>query len=813
MMRKTGIALVVTLLIALVLFVAVLAVSSSLGLSSKRAASEQRVSLEAQYAAESGLALAATQLSTMGNEVAKFIKVDSGFELPASTDWLSLRPYVISFCGATSASLPASQPSPGTIVCSPDPADTPVFLSTSKSDWVDQWADHWRDPGRWSDPAQAPYALFLDHIDPAQYPSGVSPEDFWKHHIGPQTVDRTLKTNGSLSTQYTVTYGFAPYRAEILADGSLRFIYRALPTVATGQLLRSGNEVGLRKLRQEYTGYLRVDVHPPSFSHYMLFTNYQRAGSDPGSSRVFFYDGTLFDGPVHTNEHFNFTGAPWFGDSVTSAGCKEDHTNAAGDKECVPGRSVAGFNYWDKAAHKAVFTPPVDPIPGYMNTNPDFTTTPDWNASYIPLPKNSQAQYTAAKSGGLFIRDDDAISPGKSNVDVVTLSTKTVGGVKYQFVQVSYRVYKGMVDPPPRCVKNPAPGGGGGGGGGPTPPPPPAGPDVLRPVYPFLLAAAQVGTQLGAPHPLRLALATASSRIQLAWGARALSCPPGYHEVDPPPHKKTDRRTYAYRIDPSGKVERNDGSGWTFVQSGFNGVIYVGKEVSTSSGVIGKTGSFLLNAAGKAEPDLAKWDWYKQHNPRTSGPCSYTPTPEGKCVEPSIASFAQLTVVGKNITIMRDLTYEDRPCSTAPERQRDGSVIPASCDNASAQNVLGVYSDRGFIKISNYAPNDMFIDGVLMAAQKSVFYEGWKTQQPKGYLHLTGGIIQNWYGRFGRLKPDLTIKNGYGRKFTYDPRMKSGMAPPFFPKFEGSVPWTVDAAVEQSTGGATSGFWKPVEGK
>jgi len=127
--------------------------------------------------------------------------------------------------------------------------------------------------------------------------------------------------------------------------------------------------------------------------------------------------------------------------------------------------------------------------------------------------------------------------------------------------------------------------------------------------------------------------------------------------------------------------------------------------------------------------------------------------------------------------------------------------------------VLGVYSDRGAIVIKGNAPYNLHIDGVLMSASRSVYYQRWNSGPPKGYLHLTGGLIQNWYGRFGKLKPDLTIRNGYGRKFTYDPRMRNnGLVPPFFPTFDGELPWGSTAEFAGPAGGSGSGFWKPVEG-
>jgi len=261
-----------------------------------------------------------------------------------------------------------------------------------------------------------------------------------------------------------------------------------------------------------------------------------------------------------------------------------------------------------------------------------------------------------------------------------------------------------------------------------------------------------------------------------------------------------------YRIDESGTVEinRNDGNGWVHYRDNFNGVIYVGRDDGSGGGV---TGTFKLYGNGG------------RRNVSSPASCPYTVTQvDGvyKCIKPSIADFSQLTVVGNDIYIQNDITYEDRPCTSAPERQSDGSVAEASCPNTSATNVLGVYSDRGSIIFTHSAVKNLHIDGVLMSAKKRIYYEWWNRGETKGYLHLTGGIIQNWYGRFGQLTQgannQLVLASGYGRKFVYDTRMKDGLTPPLFPKFDSSVAWDTSATYEEPTGGSGTGFWKPVKG-
>ena len=96
--------------------------------------------------------------------------------------------------------------------------------------------------------------------------------------------------------------------------------------------------------------------------------------------------------------------------------------------------------------------------------------------------------------------------------------------------------------------------------------------------------------------------------------------------------------------------------------------------------------------------------------------------------------------------------------------------------------MLGVYSQEGNVLIGANAPRDIHIDGVLMSARGVVQVEGYDTIPEKGYVHLTGGIIEYFYGAFGTFDPRTgRNRTGYGRRFTYDPRMKAGLAPPFFP--------------------------------
>lgn len=159
---------------------------------------------------------------------------------------------------------------------------------------------------------------------------------------------------------------------------------------------------------------------------------------------------------------------------------------------------------------------------------------------------------------------------------------------------------------------------------------------------------------------------------------------------------------------------------------------------------------------------------------------------------PALASFAQITVAASgDITITRDLKYEDVPCSGTPTRVA-GAVVPATCDDLAAQNVLGVYSQGGDVLIGHNntgngsaafnAPQDVTIHGILMSSTGVVGVENYDSGGARGAVNLIGGVIENFYGPFGTFNANNgQMSTGYSRAFTFDQRMGAGLAPPFFP--------------------------------
>jgi len=774
--QKKGVALIITLLVALVLFIAIITISSSLSISSRRVTTDQKVALEAQYAAESGLSLAAASVPDIGQEVVDVIKGDA-LTMPSGTDWSgTVSGYVQKFCGN---GVPLSAPnSTRHLICEAD---------LTKVSWTG---------------GNQPYKVMEDYVDTDAYPVDpdtghkYNPHKFWSQRIGLHTVSKVIKS-GSEQSSYSVRYGFVPKEAWAYEDNSVHLIYKATAT-SVGKVDKSGTNLATRKVKQEFTGKLEIILRPPSFSRYMSFTNYQRAGTSPAASRVFFYNGTLFNGPVHTNEHFNFIDKPWFGDEVTSAGCTSEDRNKENCLSATP-----AFYYWDSAQRKAVMTPaPPDSFPPYAE--PVYSKPPKWNDDYIPLPKVGNAQIRAAKNSGLFY-EDKWQHVGDLNVRDIVLSIGTEGGKKYQYIQVWGDRVTGYEDVLGHCVKDPHPGGGGGGGGTNPPPGGGTGPDVwISPDLPLQVALA--GTSRTSPvHWLIAAAHAIGGNTQYADQPTPPTCHAGYHwEWYVPPHKRTlyVREIHSYRVDETGRMEKLENGTWVLFREHFNGVIYAGSYNIIAAGNEGLPQVTHVNRAN-----------YPRKPVSSEADCQYTHTTwEGKdyCIEPSIASFTQLTMAGHWIGITRDITYEERPCESAPERNPDGTVSSAVCNNLDSENILGIYADTSSIRINYWAPPNMYIDAVLMAGKKSVYYHRWKSGPAMGDLHLTGGIIQNWYGRFGKLGSDMAIEHGYGRKFTYDPRLRDGgLTPPFFPTFDKGK-WKGSAVFRRSGGG--NGFWTPVGG-
>lgn len=231
-----------------------------------------------------------------------------------------------------------------------------------------------------------------------------------------------------------------------------------------------------------------------------------------------------------------------------------------------------------------------------------------------------------------------------------------------------------------------------------------------------------------------------------------------------------------WRIDSGKRLEKlapgsdfSDPSTWVWEEDDrpFNGVIYT---------------------AGKV-------DRFRGPERKTSTVNGRQPPNDGRAAPAALAAFSELTVVAEdNIRLTGDLTYEQPPCTGVPTRNQNRTVNRPECGNLNHKNVLGVYTPGGDVIVGNdnndpslNAPYDMHMHGVLMSASNQIRVEGYKEKgsysRDRGSFYLMGGMIQENRGVFGTFQAGsgASGRRGYDRVYTYDVRMKQGVAPPYFP--------------------------------
>jgi predicted secreted protein len=167
----------------------------------------------------------------------------------------------------------------------------------------------------------------------------------------------------------------------------------------------------------------------------------------------------------------------------------------------------------------------------------------------------------------------------------------------------------------------------------------------------------------------------------------------------------------------------------------------------------------------------------------------------------SIASFFKMTIASHgDISVGNDIQYEQPACESAPERVDERSVKLAVCSSQSEwkPNALGIFTSGGNIVLDYGGLPNPQLHAVLMASggDKQIEVKGMRITDPTqtdcppgangnlGGVTVQGGLIQDRYGKFGRLSDDgKSVNCGYERNMTYDPRMRdSRYAPPGFPR-------------------------------
>jgi len=163
----------------------------------------------------------------------------------------------------------------------------------------------------------------------------------------------------------------------------------ALPFVLVAEGL-----VGPYRRNVVVQGEYVFSVGRPSFAKYALFTNVHELPNNGGD--VWFTDGTLFDGPIHTNQYFRFYHKPWFGGEVTSAGCAEP-----GPSGCNGSARKFGADFFSRG-----FVTDPGPTPSFGSDAPQLSAGVDWSSAFVELPQESTDQEDAARKHGLVFDGD-----------------------------------------------------------------------------------------------------------------------------------------------------------------------------------------------------------------------------------------------------------------------------------------------------------------------------------------------------------------------------------------------------------------------
>ncbi len=124
----------------------------------------------------------------------------------------------------------------------------------------------------------------------------------------------------------------------------------------------------------------------------------------------------------------------------------------------------------------------------------------------------------------------------------------------------------------------------------------------------------------------------------------------------------------------------------------------------------------------------------------------------------------QLTIgASNNVKIANSVTY-----ATDPQA------------NPSSTDLLGIVAGQN-VQVTATAPQNVEIDGSVMALGTSFTVENYNVAPAKGTLTVLGGIIQKNRGPVGTFNSSTGTKvSGYTKDYHYDTRLQDN-TPPFFP--------------------------------
>ncbi len=141
----------------------------------------------------------------------------------------------------------------------------------------------------------------------------------------------------------------------------------------------------------------------------------------------------------------------------------------------------------------------------------------------------------------------------------------------------------------------------------------------------------------------------------------------------------------------------------------------------------------------------------------------------------------EVTVASEfDIVIADHIQYQDFDAAVGSP----GDVNYQGPNADGADNLLGILSWGGDVRIGSTAPDNLNIHGVVMAKNGLFTVDNYtdRSRGGRGTTTLLGGAITQFYGAFGLFNGRTgQFLSGYGRNFVYDSRTEEGRAPPYFP--------------------------------
>jgi hypothetical protein len=152
----------------------------------------------------------------------------------------------------------------------------------------------------------------------------------------------------------------------------------------------------------------------------------------------------------------------------------------------------------------------------------------------------------------------------------------------------------------------------------------------------------------------------------------------------------------------------------------------------------------------------------------------------------------QTTVAStSDIIIKNNVTYQNYTAATGTPGT--SGYVPPSADGY--DNLLGIVSWEGDVRVGTTAPNNITVHGTVLASSGVMKVDNYDDTGvgSRGTATVLGGVITDNYGAFGQFNSSSGNQvSGYGRNFVYDQRMAVGSAPPYFPTLNTFVAFTND---------------------